>query len=124
MTIQEYTQAIKSSSIAGEIKAQIIAMLEPATEIDEDMEDAIALLIQKDIEKSLEVEADEETKKEFAKVESQFDKDVTGVEKQLETDLAALETEYTKLDGHAAELNVALEEAQLAAVKADLAQQG
>ncbi len=124
MTIQEYTQAIKSSSIGDEIKAQIIAILEPATEINEDMENAIALLIQKDIEESLEAEADEETKKEFTKVESQFDKDVTGVEKQLETDLAALEAEYTELDGHAAELNVALEEAQLAAVKANLAQQG
>lgn len=124
MTIQEYTQAIKSSSIRDDIKAQIVALLESVTEIGEDTENKITELIQKDIEESLSAGADEETKKDFTKIESQFSKDVTEVEKQLETDLAALETEYAELDGHATELNVALEEAQIATIKADLAQQG
>lgn len=94
MTIQEYTQAIKSSSIGDDIKAQILELLLPATEIDDEMEEKISILIQRDIEESLEAKADEEAKKEFAKIDAQLDADVTVVEKQLENDLAALDEEF------------------------------
>lgn len=124
MTIQEYIQNIQESSIADEVKQEIVAILQSSSELDEDTKQKISLLIQKDIEHMLEEDADPETLKELEGADAEMNVKIEEVEKELETGMQEIEGELQEIEQLATELNAVSEDVQIAELKDTLAAQG
>ncbi len=118
MNKQEYSEKIQHSGLSAESKQKIADLLN-GTELTFDVKEMIKDIIQADIDADTIALGAEDAAAARA-LDEQLTVDLAAVEHDLAEDIALVETEMAELEGMASEMDKAVDEQKIEALKADI----